>query len=556
MAHPLFLKKSNCKNCYKCVRHCPVQSIRFSGNLAHVIADECVLCGQCYVVCPQDAQKILSEVEKVEMLLEGDRPVYLSVDPSFVAYYDGTGIETMSETAKELGFVSAEETAPFGVVVKREYEDVIKDERMSVVISSCCPSVNLMIQKHYPDLIGNLSNAMSPVQIHCADIRKREPEAKIVYVGPCIARKDEENRHGSTVDAVLTYEEFDELLIAHSLEIHKGTDECKQSKERLFAAAGGIIRCMDKKSAGYAYLTVDGPDKCIDALEDIANGEMEQCFIEMWACSGGCVGGPTIEKLHNNPVRNYKAVSRYAGDEHFDIEQPELGEITRSFEIMKGMMPMPNERKIREIMANMGKTRPADELNCGMCGYDTCREKAIAVYQNKAVIEICQPLLAKKSEDFSDILFDNAPNGLIVLNERLEVQEINPAACKIMNIRRPQDVFGAQIVTLLEPKPFMDVLQTKKSTFQCSYLAEYDKYVEQTILYDNKYHMLICLLDDVSDEARERNKKAQIMQQTTAIADQMVEKQMRIVQEIASLLGETTAETKIALTKLKDTMED
>ena len=196
MAHPIYLKKSDCKNCYKCVRHCPVQAIRFSGNLAHVIADECMLCGQCYVVCPQDAQKILSDVERVEMLLDGDAPVYLSVDPSFVAYYAGTGIEKFKEAAKALGFVAAEEAAKFGVVVKREYEAVIENERESVVISSCCPSVNLMIQKHYPDLIKHLSDAMSYVQIHSADIKSRDEDAKVVFVGPCIARKDEPTGRG------------------------------------------------------------------------------------------------------------------------------------------------------------------------------------------------------------------------------------------------------------------------------------------------------------------------------------------------------------------------
>ena len=556
MAHPIYLKKSDCKNCYKCVRHCPVQAIRFSGNLAHVIADECMLCGQCYVVCPQDAQKILSDVERVEMLLDGDAPVYLSADPSFVAYYAGTGIEKFKEAAKALGFVAAEEAAKFGVVVKREYEAVIENERESVVISSCCPSVNLMIQKHYPDLIKHLSDAMSYVQIHSADIKSRDEDAKVVFVGPCIARKDEANRQGSTFDAVLTFEEFDELLRDKQVEMSEGMDECAESKERLFAASGGISKCMKGDDHGYAYLSVDGANKCIDVLEDIKNGEVEKCFIELWACAGGCVGGPSFEKYHNTPVRNYKAVSAYAGDEHFNVEQPELTAITRNFEIMQGMKVMPNEHKIREIMMQMGKSKPGDELNCGMCGYETCREKAIAVYQNKAEIKVCQPLLAKKSENFSDIIFDNTPNGLLVLNERLEIQEINPAACKIMNIRRAQDVLGAQIVTLLEPKPFMDVLQSKKSSFQCAYLAEYDRYVEQSILYDNNYHMLFCLIEDVTDEANERSKKAKIRQQTTAIADQMVEKQMRIVQEIASLLGETTAETKIALTKLKDTMED
>ena len=169
---------------------------------------------------------------------------------------------------------------------------------------------------------------------------------------------------------------------------------------------------------------------------------------------------------------------------------------------------------------------------------------------------MCLPYMREKAEDFSNIIFDNTPNGLIVVNERLEIQQLNPAACEILNVRRATDVMGEQIVTLLEPKPFMDALETRKPVFMCVYLAEYDRYVEQTVLYDKKYGMVFCLMRDVSDEARERARKEEIRLQTTDIADKVVDKQMRIVQEIASLLGETAAETKIALTKLKESISD
>lgn len=558
MTHALTLKKSNCKNCYKCIRSCPVKSIRFSGDLAHIIADECVLCGQCYVVCPHNAQEIVGELEKVSVLLRAEEKVIISVDPSFVSYYQGLGIEAFREAAKKMGFFDVSEAASSGVVVKHEYENVIRNERENVIITSCCPSVNLMIQKHYPELIKYLSDTMSHVQVNALSIKKKYPGAKVVFLGPCIARKDEARRNEGIIDAVLTFDEFNKLLLENGIEIEieRKSPRTIKSFERRFGAGGGIVKSMDKNNSDYTYLSIDGAKRCISALENIKNGEFDKCFIEMWACEGGCVGGPVFEKNNENIVRNYKELEASAGEEHFDSEDFALSEITRNFEILEGMKVTPNERKIREIMTKMGKLKPKDELNCGMCGYETCHDKAIAIYQGKAEISMCLPYLKKKSENFSNIVFDNTPNGLLVLNERLEIQEINSAACTIMNIRRASDVLGEQIVTLLEPKPFMDVLRTKKPSMQCEYLAEYDKYVEQNILYDNNYHMLFCLLEDVSDEAREREKKAKVRQQTSAIADQMVEKQMRIVQEIASLLGETTAETKIALTKLKDTMED
>ena len=216
---------------------------------------------------------------------------------------------------------------------------------------------------------------------------------------------------------------------------------------------------------------------------------------------------------------------------------------------------MPDEQEIQSILRQMGKTRKEDELNCGSCGYNTCREKAIAIYQGKAEIAMCLPYLKEKAESFSDSIVNNTPNGLIVLNENLEVQQINQAARRIMNIRSTSDVLGDQVVRILDPLPFMQVRDSGRSIRdQRTYLAEYKRYVEQTILFDREYKLLICIMRDVTDEENEREKKESISRQTVEIADKVVDKQMRIVQEIASLLGETAAETKIALTKLKESI--
>jgi uncharacterized Fe-S cluster-containing protein len=208
-------------------------------------------------------------------------------------------------------------------------------------------------------------------------------------------------------------------------------------------------------------------------------------------------------------------------------------------------------------MRQMGKFKPEDELDCGSCGYDTCREKAIAVIQGKAEISMCLPFLKDKAESFSDTIVKNTPYGLIVLNEDLEVQQINRAARKIMNIRSSSDVLGEPVVRILDPAIFARVKNSGRTVRdQRTYLAEYKKYVEQTVVYDPDSRMLIGIMRDITDEEADREKKARINKQTVEVADTVVEKQMRIVQEIASLLGETAAETKIALTKLKESIGD
>ena len=552
----LTLKKSNCRNCHKSIRHCPVKAIRFSGEQAHIIKDECILCGTCFVVCPQGAKEIVSEIEKVRVLIQSGAPVVASIAPSFIANYDGAGIEALRAAVKKLGFYDAEETAIGATMVKNDFDRIIDEGEQSVIISSCCHSVNLLIQTYYPDLLPYLARTVSPMQAHCLDIKKRIPDARTVFIGPCVAKKDEAHRYEGIVDAALTFEELRQMLEEAGVEIEHVMDSSEESKARFFPTAGGVLKTMKKSNPKYEYFAIDGVPNCIAALNDIREGNIENCFIEMNACPGACVNGPVMEKYHYNVVKDYLAVARYAGDKDFPVDQPEPSEITKHYEVLSGIKDMPTEQKIREILRQMGKTSPEDELNCGTCGYETCREKAIAVYQGKAQIEMCLPYLRDRSENFSNIIFDNTPNGLLVLNERFEIQMINPAACRILNIRRARDILGEQIVTLLDPKPFFDAMDKKRGVNLSTYLAEYDRYVEQTVLYDDNYHMLLCLLQDVTDKTEEQARKVRVRKQTVEVADGVVERQMRIVQEIASLLGETAAETKIALTQLKESIED
>ena len=553
----LTLKKSNCKNCYKCIRNCPVKAIRFSGNQAHIIGNECILCGHCFVVCPQNAKEIASEVEKVKVLIHSGEPVYVSLAPSFVANYEGVGIGAMREALQKLGFADVEETAIGATMVKNEYERMIEKEKRDIIITSCCHSINLLIQKYFPSLLPYLANVLSPMQAHCSDIKKRHPEAKTVFIGPCVAKKDEAQHYEGIVDAVLTYEELTEWLSAEGIELKKEMDSNRESRARFFPTTGGILKTMKLTQPDYDYMAIDGVENCIAALKDIEQGNIHHAFIEMSSCVGSCVGGPVMEKYHPTPVREYLAVANYAGDKDFKVEQPNQEDIRKYFSEIEIKNKVPTDAEISETLRKMGKISKRDELNCGSCGYNTCREKAIAILQGKAEVSMCLPYLQKKAEGFSDRIVNNTPNGIIVLNDAFEVQQINEAAMDIMNIRSASDVLGEQVVRIMDPQVFLEVKKTRFNVRNRRvYLAEYKRYVELTVVYDFDNRLYIAIMRDITDEEKQKEKKESISRQTIETADKVVDKQMRIVQEIASLLGETAAETKIALTKLKESIKD
>jgi len=569
MSDYIRLKEANCKNCYKCIRHCPTKSISFSENQAQIISDECILCGQCFIVCPQNAKVIRDDSDRARALLCGNAPVIAGIAPSFSAVFPGADISVMDKALKKLGFFAAEETALGATMVKTQYEELIESGAQDVIISSCCPTVNLMVQKHFPELLPCLAKVVSPMVAHCRDIKRRYPNARTVFIGPCISKKYEADEFPEDVDCVLTFDELSNMLKAEGVEAEtvlcstggSVADAAPFSAEigraRIFPTAGGILKSMDCTSAEYSYISVDGPENCISALRDISVGKISKCFIEMSACAGSCIGGPVASKIRHTPLQAYMAISKHAGKRDFAVDMPGENGLARTFVNLENAQVYPNEAQLDGILLKMGKKTPEYELNCGSCGYNSCREKAIAVFQGKADLTMCTPFLKDKAETFSSNILKNSPNGIIVLNDSLEVQQINPAALKMLNLKQASDITGDNVVRILDPAAFIEVLRTGTSLRDNRvFFAEYKKYIEQTIVLDKVYRMLLCILRDVTDEETERQKKEAISHKTIEITDKVIEKQMCVVQEIALLLGETTAETKVALTKLKESLKD
>lgn len=553
----LRLKKANCKNCYKCIRNCPIKAIEVVDGQAQIMENECVLCGNCVLVCPQNAKEVRNDVDKVRGLMASGKRVVASVAPSYISEFAVSGMEEFEEYLKGLGFAWADETAKGAYIVKSEYERLIEQKEMNIVISSCCPTVVKLIQKYYPMLIPYIAPVISPMEAHAKLIHETDPECSVVFLGPCISKKDEVQKYKGHTTYALTFDELRDWFAQEESGVVSAEEPSLDGSRylsRFFPKSGGIVKTMTKDPA-YRYMVVDGMEECIAALNELRDGKFSGCFIEMSACKGSCVNGPAFRMHKKSVLASSLRVEDYAKDgSRTDFDIPYDMETRKHISDEYVAVQVPGEAKIQEILRKMGKHSPEDELNCGTCGYSTCREKAIAVYYGKADISMCLPYMKEKAESFSDKIISATPNGIITVDTDLNIKQINAAACAIFNIFSPHDVIGSSITSVMDCTDFTEILDSKVSLVKKIYLAEYDKYAEETLLYDRENAIIICLLKDITEQEHQMEVSQRTKENAAEITDKVIEKQMRVVQEIASLLGETTAETKIALTKLKNTI--
>ena len=555
MSELLLLKKEDCKSCYKCIRECALKSIRFAENRAQIVENECVYCGHCYVVCPQSAKEIRSDTARAKALIASGRPVVVSLAPSFIADFPVSGLAEMRRALTALGFAEVEETARGARIVKSEYERMIASGEHRLIISSCCHSVNLLIQKRYPRALQYLARVDSPMVAHAKSIKARMPGAAVVFIGPCVSKKDEAERCGQ-VDCVLTFDELTDWLQEAGVPLgESGALDGTEARSRFFPTPGGIIKSMDQQ-ADFTYIPIDGLRRCMGALEEIERGGMENCFVEMNACEGSCIGGPVMHRYHREPITCKTRVDHYGGRSGADFSDRPADDLKKTFSYLGTGEVMPGEAAIEEVLHKLGKFRPEDELNCGTCGYPTCREKAIAVCQGKADLTMCLPFLKAKAESFSGAILDNTPNAILAMDTKLIIQQANEAAARLFGMGSARELVGLPIDTILGPVEYLQAIGGERSGGATRhYLADYDKFVEETIAFDPEYNLVISIIKDITEETRREKRLDEERRRTAELADRVIEKQMRVAQEIASLLGETTAETKIALTRLKDTID-
>lgn len=555
MQEILNLNKNNCADCYKCIRDCSVKAITFAKDTAEIVHSDCILCGRCYVTCPQKAKQVRNDVLRVKAAILSGRPVVVSLAPSFIANFRIRSLDVITNALKLLGFAEVQETAIGAQLVSEEYANIMREGKLPVIISSCCPSINMLIKKYYPTMLPYLAKVLTPMEAHCKLIKEQQPNAFTVFIGPCIAKKKEGDEN-PCVDAVLTFDELADWFAEEGIELpYEHVDpESEGALARLYPATGGVLKAT-AKVAGYRRIAIDGIDNCRGVFDEIENSEFGKVFIEMSACEGSCVNGPCIRDHAERRLKGAMRVETFAGNGEVPYQIEIKPDIRTTYSFDGGRKVNFGGDAIRDMLYKMGKTSPEKELNCGSCGYPTCRDKAIAILEGKAKIEMCLPFLKEKAESFSDTIINNTPTAIIVMDEDLVVQQINPSAIKMFKLKDANDILHEHVVRILNPRNYQTIVTAALHTQNLKhFLSDYGLYVDETILYDRQYHVVITLIRDVTEHEKLRLQGSELKQQTIEITNKVIDKQMRIVQEIASLLGETTAETQIALNKLKDAM--
>ncbi|MEG6615458.1 [Fe-Fe] hydrogenase large subunit C-terminal domain-containing protein [Peptococcaceae bacterium 1198_IL3148] len=565
--------EAKCLDCYKCVRTCPVKAIAISNtndkNAPHVsIIDElCVKGGCCIEICPQSAKKLNhSDLEQVKQLLANGEKLVCTVAPSFVAAVP-LSADLMPSLLRQLGFEIVEETSVGAGMVSRRHLQIGFEEPL---ISSSCPVIVNLVERYYPELISMLAPVVSPMIAHGRYLKQRYPDAKVVFVGPCVAKKDEYTTASinDAVDFVLGFNELWQLVEQLGVDLNSlfpaKFDNPVTGDASLYPLDGGMFKGIKDglSSPDEEYFSASGLEDCMEFLNHLAAGNVAEPpkLIELLACKGGCINGPlALDQDQSLYARKRKVLNYYQSFINTADDQPlpelPVEQLTRSYQSQKLDLPLPTEADLREILAKTGKVKTEDELNCGACGYDTCRDKAVAVFQGKAEVEMCIPYMRKRAESLSNVVTSAMPNGIIIADEGLKVLEINPAAEKLFNISASK-IVGENLSALINTSNFNRAVKDGSMIHVCCTYPDRNIVTSEFIFPVVEENIVVGIFVDITEEKRQREQFELIKNQTIMQSQEVIEKQMMVAQEIAGLLGEATAESKIQLTKLIKLMRE
>jgi len=524
-------------------------------NEPTIAAEECILCGRCYVACPHEAKSLLTEFQQVQKWLDERQEVVLSVAPSFAAVWPK--LSSLEKILTGRGFSHIEETARGAAVVSKAYANLIEKGEMKNIISTACPAINTLIEKEYGDLVEYMAPVVSPFIAHGRMIKEKYPDAKVVFLSPCIAKykEIEDARFAGAVDACIGMEEIIDWIQADVKDEEKDEwTDFQNSISRIYPTAGGILHTL-APSDHYRYIAVDGVGRVKSLLESMRRDHLEGYFVEVNACRGSCMGGPLLSHFTHNEWVGESRIRKNMSEEKIvpgalpvDVEA-----VWAKENIYR---PQHSEDEIQDEMIAMGKTSPDKIHDCGACGYESCRLKAIAVLDGKADPKICMPEALERAQSLASVVNENTPNGIIVFDSDMKVREMNPAARKLLSYDMVNPT-GMPLSAVL-PNPELEEIVKKrlsKTQYLRTFYDLYQRLFEHAIVHINNDDLTVIILMDRTEEEYKEKMLTKMRDQTMSVTQKVLDDQMRAVQEIASLLGETTAESKVALVKLQQVMK-
>ncbi len=550
----------NCQDCYRCVRACPVKAIMISDAQAHIIDDLCIHCGTCVRVCPKEAKTSVSELADVMEMLKNGENVVASVAPSFAALFSGWKYKRLPAALRLLGFSHVSETAEGAEEVS------IKsiENKGEAAICTACPVVVNYVEKYQPDFIPHMIPVTSPMVYHGRMLKKRYPDAKVVFIGPCAAKKQEALRPENldAIDAVLTFREIIEWFEQENIKLEDCTESGFESygdltHARMFPIQGGMLRTcgVSADSTETEILHMSGEDN-IKALFEIPPEQWEYKIVEPMFCPEGCINGPCFSADNKESVYQRK---RYVLDYANDAESlPQTQPPDVHFETDFHTEPPDDqievtEEAIQEVYERTGKSNPELRLDCGACGYDSCREKSIAVIKGLAEAEMCIPHMRRIAQKKTDKIIEMSPTGVVVLDKDLNIINMNQAFQKMFLCTN--EVLGRRISYLIDGEGFQKIAAGEMDRLE-SIKTKYGKKYQEVLYEIPDENQYVGIYTDISQIKFDTGQIDIIKRQTLQQAKDLLDNQIQFSQEMAHYLGNSTAKNEEMVKKLIDLYED
>jgi iron only hydrogenase large subunit-like protein/uncharacterized Fe-S cluster-containing protein len=555
----VFTNKARCRDCYRCVRVCPVKAIRMHQGQAFVDEQRCINCGTCIRECPQGAKTFRNDVDRAARLIAAGAPVAASIAPSFAAVFQDWERNRIASALRKLGFSYVAETAIGAYHVAARMAEIVANENGHPHIATACPAVVNYVELYCNDLVKMLLPVVSPMLAHARHIKaKLGPEVKVVFIGPCVAKKAEAERpeHAGLVDCVLTFVELVEWLGREGIQL-AGLEESRFDEEpegdaRFFPLLGGAVRTahLNTDLLTADVIDVHGFQDTKEALESLSAAE-HPLLVEALFCPLGCINGPAIPGARNLYERRSDLLDFATRNKGKTPYMPSAGTgLETTFE-PKGIEHTEEitEDQIRQVLEKTGKSRPEDQLNCGACGYSSCREKAIAVVRGLAEPEMCIPYLRRLAERRTDKIIETSPNGIVILDEKLNIVSMNPTFRRMFMCS--EAVCGKRISYLMDPAPFERLASEDEDLIEI--VVKHDKY--SLVCYEKLYPLrqdrqYVGIFANITKSQADKEKLDQLRSETIRQARELLEHQIGLAQKIAVFLGESTSRGEELVEKL------
>ena len=559
---PVYTEVNNCQDCYKCIRECPVKAIKIEANRASIIKELCIFCGRCTLICPSGAKKVRDDVSRVKRMLRRDAPVYISLAPSFVSEFPEYTTAALIRALKKLGFTGVSETALGAEVVTAKTAEFLNASPNGVYISTACPSAVDYIRKYKPELTQCLVGMQSPLMAHASMLRRWYGEdIRVVFIGPCVAKKTESDDFPSLIDVSLTFNDlrrwFEDEGFVPEFMLPAEDDSfipANATEGAMYPVDGGMVGSIKKVAIKQPvnFMHISGIANIKDALTGLDPNQKEaKIFIELLVCEGGCINGPGTSSKMGTIVR-YLKVDQYrnaaTAESHSTEWTSNLPDINTKYCFIKQERPVTqwSEDDIIEALKTAGKATKADELNCGGCGYNSCRDFAIAMLNDMAERQMCVSYMRRVAADKASVLLQRMPYGVVLVDDRLQIIESN---------RIFAELIGNDSAMLWDAKPGLQGADMKKmvafhkvfSNVLSSGNDLIDRNIEENgrlynlSVFTIQRHRIICGI--IQDLHHPGLMQEDVMRRIK----QVVHENMSTVQKVAFLLGENAARTEAML---------